>query len=114
MPDPGESGTCRTLSPTFLDARTDLVARLCGGEAFEVARVVAFTQKPGETKEAFAVDIPHVIGNLLNARDLEPLAHLDRAHELGCLEQGLVRAGVEPGAAAPELFDGQQPALEID
>jgi hypothetical protein len=69
---------------------------------------------PGQGPQPAAVDVTHVIGDLLDVSDLEALAHLDRVRELGSFEQGFVGAGVEPGAAAPEPFDPQRVVLEVD
>ena len=44
-------------------------------------------------------------GDLLRAADLEALPLLDRAHEVPGVEQAGVRAGVEPGEAAPHALD---------
>jgi len=64
--------------------------------------------------ETLAIDVAHVIGDFFDASDLEVLAHLDRADKFSRLEQGFVGPGIEPGIAAPEPLDHQQPALEVD
>jgi hypothetical protein len=51
------------------------------GQLFEIVGVLAFTQPPGELQKALAVDVTHVVGDLLYAGDLEALTHLDGAHE---------------------------------
>lgn len=84
------------------------------GQRFQVTAILALAELLRQAQQTLAVDIAHVIGDFLDAGDLEALAHLDRAHELGRLEQGLVCACVEPGAAPAEPLDGQQFALEID
>src|SRR5256885_2365098 len=52
-------------------------------------------------------------GNLLEAGADQPLPRLDRLDEGGRLQQRLVRAGVEPGHAAPELLDVQPARAQI-
>src|SRR5262249_26756786 len=68
----------------------------------------------GESEQALAVDIPHVVGDFFDAGDLEALTHLDRAHEFGGFEQGFVSAGIKPSIAAPQALDPQEPTFEID
>src|SRR6478609_1035723 len=54
-------------------------------------------------REKLAVADPLlVVGDLLEARDLESLPVLDDLDELGCFQQRIRRAGVEPGDAAAE------------
>jgi len=49
--------------------------------------------RPPDPRRALAVDVTRVIG-LFGAANLESLAHLDRAHELGRLQQGFEGAGL--------------------
>ena len=60
------------------------------GQSFQIPSILALAQMPSESEQPLAVDIAHMIGDLLNAGDLEALAHLDRAYELGRFEQGFV------------------------
>ena len=46
-----------------------------------------------------------VVGDLLQARDLEALTRLDRADEVGGVEHAVMRASVKPGIAAFEDLD---------
>lgn len=58
-------------------------------------------------------DVAHAVGNLFEAGDLEALASLDGLDE-GCgLQQGVVRAGVEPGIAAAHGLDMEVMAREV-
>ena len=76
--------------------------------------VLAVAEPPRRGQQRRLVDIPHAIGDLLDAGDFEPLTHLDGADELDGLEQILERAHIEPDKPATALFDVQRAALEID
>jgi len=52
-------------------------------------------------------------GDLLGAADLQSLAALDGFDELARLDQGLVRAGIEPRVSASERHDVQLAGIEI-
>ena len=79
----------------------------------EVLPVAALRQRGGECLQLGRVDPAVPPGDLLRATDLEPLALLERMNELAGFEKALGRAGVEPGIAAAERFDGQNAALEV-
>src|SRR5204863_6542582 len=83
-------------------------------QAFQIAPIVVLAETAGLREQLVAVDIAHIVGDLLDAGDLEPLPHLDRADIFAGAKQILMRAGVEPGIAAAELFDLQAAAPEID
>src|SRR5438477_2288112 len=93
-------------------------SRGAGAALFEQVRQIASVIILAETvrlrEQLVAVDIAHIVGDLLDAGDLEPLAHFDRADIFAGAQQILMRAGVEPGIAAAELFDLQCAAPEID
>ena len=59
------------------------------------------------------VDEPRAPGNLFDAGHLQALSFLDDAHERAGIEQGVVRAGIEPGRAPAQPFDVQLTDLEI-
>src|SRR6185312_9149154 len=116
---PWQTGWCRRnrsrSSSRSLDAltRCPSTGRCAGSAAIllqqrgEVTPVLAVAEAARRRGYLFGPDIAHVVGDLLDAGDLQPLAHLDRADELGRLDQRLVRAGVEPGGAAAEPLDPQ-------
>mgnify|MGYP000172639273 CR=1 FL=1 len=58
-------------------------------------------------------DVAHAIGNLFEAGDLEALAGLDSLDEGCSLQQGVVRAGIEPGVAAAHGLDVELVAREV-
>ena len=78
-------------------------ARLAG-EGLEIPAVVV-GKLGGEHFDLPRDDEPHVVGDFLDAGDLQPLARLDRLDEVGGLHQRLGRAGIEPGEAAAEALD---------
>ena len=59
------------------------------------------------------VDPAEAVGDLLGAGDLKALALLDRAHELGRLEQAVVGPGIEPGVAPAHPLDPQPPGFQV-
>ena len=60
------------------------------------------------------VDVAHAERDFLGAADQHAGARLDGLHERRGLQQRIGRAGVEPGAAARQALDRQQPRLEVD
>jgi hypothetical protein len=71
------------------------------------------TSLPCQPGEVVAPDPALVERDLLEARDLEALTVLDRLDEVRCLEQRLVRPGVEPRHAAAHQLDAQLAARQI-
>ena len=59
------------------------------------------------------VDIPHAPGDFFRTGDFEPLPLLQHRHEMGRIDERLVRAGVEPGGAAAQRLDVQRPLFEV-
>jgi len=53
-------------------------------------------------------------GNLLQAGNLQALTVFDDVDELGGLDQGVVRARVQPGRAAAEQLNMELASLEIE
>lgn len=53
------------------------------------------------------------IRDFLNAGHIHTLPLLDGRYEVGSLEEAVVRAGIEPGHAAAEDFDGELSPLEV-
>jgi hypothetical protein len=82
-------------------------------QAGEVASVGCLAQLVGELQELVAIDPALAVGDFFRAGDLEALAFLDALDEVGGLQQGLGRAGVEPGEAAAELFEVQGALLQV-
>src|SRR3954462_10162188 len=60
-----------------------------------------------EPRQVRRCDVPHAIGNLFEAGAHQALSFFDRVDEVGGLHQRVVRARVQPGDAARELFDIQ-------
>ena len=87
--DLAEPATARGKLPpsTVIDQGFSVLLAVLLREHFEISSIVALTQLPSKHEKAFAVDIAHSVGDLLDTGDLEPLAHLNRAHELGRFEQ---------------------------
>src|SRR5262245_14598070 len=92
------------------------------GDTPEIFAVAALRQRLRQGQQSFLADRAlaepaAVIGDFLDTGDLQSLPTLDRLDEVGCLEQRLMRTGVEPGIAAAERYDLQlalPQVLEID
>ena len=54
------------------------------------------------------------IGDFLDAGDFPVLMGLDRTDKVRRIHEGFMRAGVQPGKALSEKFDGQLAVLKID
>lgn len=70
-------------------------------EAQQVLAVVVLLERHGEGVDLFSRDVAHAVGDLFEAGDLEALTGLDGLNEGGCLQEGVVGAGVEPGVGMP-------------
>src|SRR4051812_26406125 len=68
----------------------------------------------GQIAQLCIVDEPEVVRDLLRARDLQSLPQLHGLDKIRGLQQRLLRAGVKPREAAPELLDPQFADLQID
>ena len=84
-----------------------------GSDHLEVLAVVGLAVALGAGEQGLAVDPAVLVGDLLRDAHGEVLGALDRADELGGLEERLHRAGVEPGVAAAEGLDRELAALEV-
>src|SRR5262252_7080701 len=73
-------------------------------EAQEILPVRIVFHRPRDPEHGVARDVAHAERDLLHARDHQPLPLFDRADEGRRVEERLVRARVEPGDAAAELF----------
>src|SRR5262249_52748097 len=82
-------------------------------QTLQVAPVVAARERRGEPRQLIEIDQPLAVGDLLRAGDLEALPVLDRLDEGRGRDQRLVRAGVEPGKAAPERLDRERAARKV-
>src|SRR5918995_160954 len=71
-------------------------------QAQEVLSVGILAHRLGDPHHVERRDVAHLEGDLLEARDHQPLPVLDRLDEGGRLQERLVRARVEPGDAAAE------------
>jgi hypothetical protein len=94
-------------------SRFALVSAALGGDSAQIGTVAALVEAGGETQQGFGIDIAVAPSDLFEAGDLEPLAVLDGADELGGFEQGIVRAGVKPGVAAAKPLDRERAGLQI-
>src|SRR4249920_758020 len=96
-----------SIAPTSI-----LVARLVG-DGFEIPPVIGVLQGRRDPQQLLGVDEAAAIGDLLDAGDHPALALLDGAHELSRIENGVGRAGVEPGEAAPHALAEELAQREI-
>ena len=60
------------------------------------------------SRQPGGVDPALLVGDFLDARDLQTLPVLDGLHEIGRLQQRIVRARVQPGRAAAQALDVQR------
>ena len=81
-------------------------------EIQQVLSVTAVLQRGGELLQSGGIDISHAVGNLLDTGDLESLALFDRLDESRRLQQGFMRAGIQPGGAAPSSSTLAQPVQD--
>src|SRR5260221_11640573 len=102
------------MTTLTVPAKRPVTASAFAGDAPQILAILVLAQPLGQALEIVGPDQPFAERDLLDAGDLEPLALLDRAHELARLEQRFVGPGIEPGGAAPELLHGQTAALQID
>ena len=82
-------------------------------QAQQVLPVAVLLHRLRDAPDVVRGDEAHALGDLLDARDLEPLPLLDGLDEVRRLQQRVVGAGVEPGDAAPEPLDVQLAPLEV-
>lgn len=82
-------------------------------EAQQILAVVVFSKRLGELVDLLSRDVAHAVGNLFEAGNLEALASLDGLDEGCSLQQGVVRAGIEPGVAAAHGLDVELVAREV-
>lgn len=82
-------------------------------EAQQILAIVVLSKRLGELVDLLSRDVAHAVGNLFEAGDLEALAGLDGLDEGCSLQQGVVRAGIEPGVAAAHGLDVELVAREV-
>lgn len=82
-------------------------------EAQQILAVVILSKRLGELVDLLSRDVAHAVGNLFEAGNLEALASLDGLDEGCSLQQGVVRAGIEPGVAAAHGLDMELVAREV-
>src|SRR5690242_14598509 len=80
----------------------------------QVLPVAVLGERVAEALELRRVDVALAVGDLLRTRHLEALPPLERLDVMRRLEEGLVRAGVEPRHAASHHLAGELAPLEID
>src|SRR6185437_6621365 len=76
--------------------------RLLVDDAQQIFAVAALLQRLGQLHQLIRGDEPRAPRDLFHASDLQPLPLLDDAHEHAGIEQGIVRAGIEPRRAAAQ------------
>ncbi len=81
--------------------------------AAEVVGVAGLAELVGALQHLLGGHVAELERNFLKAHDLQALAIFDRADEGGGIVEAFVRAGVEPGEAAPKPGDVERTALEI-
>src|SRR3954464_6978608 len=74
-------------------------------KAQEERTVRARTHALGEPHQLRRADVTHAIRDLFEARHHQSLTLLDRVDEIRGLHQRIVRARIQPGDAARQLFD---------
>ena len=82
-------------------------------EVQQILAIVVLLKRLGELVNLLSRDVAHAIGNLFEAGNLEALAGLDGLDEGCSLQQGVVRAGIEPGVAAAHGLDVELVAREV-
>src|ERR1035437_2943029 len=87
---------------------------LLRGHPAQVRGVTGLTESSDVGLELGAIDPALMVGDFLQTGDFQALAVFDDVHELRGVEQGVVRAGVEPGSAAAEELNVQLAAVEIE
>jgi hypothetical protein len=78
-------------------------------QAQQILAVAVLLQRLAQGSQLGGIDPAVHVGDLFRAADLESLPRLDGLDELAGLQQGFVRAGVEPGIAAAELLSAGCP-----
>src|SRR3712207_999958 len=76
-------------------------------------RIVGLAHPVSRALQLFRGKIAEIKGDLLRHHYLHPLALLDGLHEGGGIVEAVVRAGVEPGKATPELSHAQLAPVQI-
>lgn len=82
-------------------------------EVQQILAIVVLLKRLGELVNLLSRDVAHAVGNLFEAGNLEALAGLDGLDEGCSLQQGVVRAGIEPGVAAAHGLDVELVAREV-
>lgn len=82
-------------------------------EAQQILAVVVLLERLGELVYLLSRDVAHAVGDLFETGDLEALAGLDGLDEGCSLQQGVVRAGIEPGIASAHGLDVKLVAREV-
>ena len=62
-----------------------------------------------QMEQLVGIDVSHAVGDLFRAGDHHTLAIFHRLDELGCLQQGFVGSGIQPGDPAPQCLYLQLP-----
>src|SRR5262249_21016580 len=92
------------------------IAGLTRRTLYEVHQVLSITipeQRLCQALELCHIDIPHAIGGLLNAGDLEPLPTLKSFDKICGLEQGFMSPHIQPRHAPPQQFYAQGALRQI-
>src|SRR5687768_10575363 len=82
-------------------------------EEVEQVAPVAARHVRCELAHVVRTDVTHSIRDFFERRDHETLPLFDALHEVARMEQGFIRARIEPRDSAPETFDVQLAALQV-
>src|SRR5579872_2570278 len=84
------------------------------GDLAQIEAIAVLVVFVGDPQQLPPIDKTAAEGDLLGATDLQALAFFYGADELAGLQQGFVRAGIEPGKTAAQQLDRQIAPLEIE
>src|ERR1700722_8589286 len=87
--------------------------RMLFEHAQQIFAVTAFFERLRQSDHLFRRNESRTPGNLFHAGYLQSLPLLDDAHEHAGIEQGVVRAGIEPCRAAGQPLDVQLANFEV-
>src|SRR5271165_5962825 len=74
--------------------------RLFVDDAQQIFTIAVFCQRLGQFHQLLGTDEPRAPGDLFHTGHFQSLSLFDDAHKHAGIEQGIVRASVEPGRAA--------------
>ena len=75
----------------------------------QISSITIFPEGLSKAANAIRIYIPHSIGHLFDARDLEPLPFLNGLDELTRLKERLMGPGIQPGKSPAQKLNTQCP-----